>query len=158
MADFTTPQSVLEMGEVQAASRTLGIEVTPLPIHRAEDILPAFQQLKNDADALYVVNNALINTNRTQIITLARNARLPTIFNTRDHVQAGGFMSYGPNYTAQFRHSAEYVDKILRGTKPGDLPVEQPAKFDVVINLATAKAIGLEVPQAFLARADEVIE
>ena len=158
MVDFNTPQSVLEMGEVQAAARALGIEVMPLAIHRAEDIAPAFDALKAQADALYVVNNALINTNRTRIITLALNARLPTIFNTRDHVQAGGLMSYGPNYLAQFRHAAEYVDKILRGTKPGDLPIEQPTKFDLVINLTTAKALGLNVPRAFLASADEVIE
>ena len=158
MVDFNTPQSVLEMGEVQAAARALGIEVVPLAIHRAEDIAPAFDGLKARADALYVVNNALINTNRTRIITLALNARLPTIFNTRDHVQAGGLMSYGPNYLAQFRHTAEYVDKILRGTKPGDLPIEQPTKFDLVINLTTAKALGLKVPSAFLASVDEVIE
>jgi ABC-type uncharacterized transport system substrate-binding protein len=158
MVDFNTPQSVLEMGEVQAAARALGIEVTPLAIHRAEDIAPAFDALKAQADALYVVNNALVNSNRTRIITLALGARLPTIFNTRDHVQAGGFMSYGPNYLAQFRHTADYVDKILRGTKPGDLPVEQPTKFDLVINLTTAKALGLDVPSAFLASADEVIE
>jgi putative tryptophan/tyrosine transport system substrate-binding protein len=158
MVDFTNPQPVLEMGEVQAAARMLGIEVAPLAIHRAEDIAPAFDALKAQADALYVVNDALVNTNRTRIITLALSARLPTIFNTRDHVQAGGLMSYGPNYPAQFRHTAEYVDKILRGTKPGDLPVEQPTKFDLVINLTTAKALGLEVSPAFLASADEVIE
>ena len=146
------------MGEVQAAARALGIEVAPLAIHRAEDIAPAFDALKAKADALYVVNNALVNTNRTRIITLALSARLPTIFNTRDLVQAGGLMSYGPNYLAQFRRAADYVDKILRGTKPGDIPVEQPTKFDLVINLTTAKALGLEVPPAFLASADEVIE
>ena len=159
MVDFNTPQSVLEMGEVQAAARTLGVEVAPLAIHRAEDIAPAFEALKTQAaDALYVVNNALVNTNRTRIITLALSARLPTIFNTRDLVQAGGLMSYGPNYLAQFRHTADYVDKILRGTKPGDLPVEQPTKFDLVINLTTANALGLDVPPAFLASADELIE
>jgi putative tryptophan/tyrosine transport system substrate-binding protein len=158
MVDFNTPQSVLEMGEVQAAARALGIEVTPLAIHRAEDIAPAFEALKSQADGLYVVTTALVNANRTRIITLALSARLPTIFNTRDLVQAGGLMSYGPNYLAQFRHTAEYVDKILRGTKPGDLPVEQPTKFDLVINLTTAKALGLGVPPAFLASADEVIE
>ena len=158
MVDFNTPQSVLEMGEVQAAARALSIEVVPLAIQRAEDIGPAFDALKARADALYVVNNALINTNRTRIITLALNARLPTIFNTRDHVQAGGLMSYGPNYLAQFRHTAEYVDKILRGAKPGDLPIEQPTKFDLVINLTTAKALDLKVPPAFLASVNEVIE
>ena len=158
LVNFNSPQPVLEMGEVQAAARSLGIDVAPLAIQRAEDIAPASEALKAQVDALYVVNDALINANRTRIITLALGARLPTIFNTRDHVQAGGLMSYGPNYQAQFRHTAEYVDKILRGTKPGDLPVEQPTKFDLVINLTTAKALGLEVPRDFLVKADEVIE
>ena len=158
MVDFNAPQSVLEMGEVQAAARALGIEVAPLAIHRAEDIAPGFDALKAKADALYVVISALTNSNGTRIITLALNARLPTIFNTRNFVQAGGLMSYGPNYSAQFRHAAEYVDKILRGTKPGDLPVEQPTKFDLAINLTTAKALGLNILPAFLANADEVIE
>src|SRR5262249_25751589 len=98
------------------------------------------------------------NANRTRIIPLALGARLPTIFNTRDHAQAGGLMSYGPNYPALFRHTAELVDKILRGTKPGDIPVEQPTKFELVINLTTAKALGLSVPPALQARADEMVE
>ena len=150
------------MGEVQAAARTLGVEVAPLAIRKTEDIAPAFEALNAQgdahADALYVVNDALVNANRTRIITLALGARLPTIFNTRDHVQAGGLMSYGPNYPAQFRHTADLVDKILRGTKPGDIAVEQPTKFELVVNLTTAKAIGLKIPEAFLLRADEVIE
>jgi len=158
MVDFNAPQSVLEMGEVQAAARALGIEVAPLAIYRAEEIAPAFDALKAKADALYVVTNTLTNTNRIRIITLALNARLPTIFNVRDFVQAGGLISYGPNYADMFRHAANYVDKILRGTKPGDLPVEQPTKFDLVINLTTAKALGLNIPPAFLANADEVID
>ena len=158
MVDFTNPQPVLEMGEVQAAARTLGIEVAPLAIHRAEDIAPAFEALKAHADALYVVNDALVNTNRTRIITLALGARLPTIFNTRDYVQAGGLMSYGPNYSDQFRRTAELVDKILRGAKAGDIPIEQPTKFELVINLTTAKALGLTVPPTLLSTADEVIE
>jgi putative ABC transport system substrate-binding protein len=159
MVDFGNPQPVLEMGEVQAAARTLGVEVSPLAILRAEDIGPAFDALKvQTAEALYVVNDALINANRTRIITLALGARLPTIFNTRDHVQAGGFMSYGPNFPALFRRAADFVDKILRGTKPSDIAVEQPTKFDLTINLTTAKALGLTIPEVFLQRADEVIE
>jgi putative tryptophan/tyrosine transport system substrate-binding protein len=152
------PQSVLEMGEVQAVARGLGIEVAPLEIRRAEDIAPAFEALKAQADALYVVGDALINANRTRIMTLSLSARLPTIFNARVFVQAGGLMSYGPNFSNQFRRTAELVDKILRGTKPGDIPVEQPSRFELVINLTTAKALGLEVPPTLLARADEVIE
>jgi putative ABC transport system substrate-binding protein len=158
LVDFGNPQSVLEMGEVQAAARMLGIEVAPLAIRRAEDIAPAFEALKPQADALYVVTNALINANRTRIITLALGARLPTIFNTRDLVQAGGLMSYGPKNSDLFRHSADYVDKILRGMKPGDIPVEQPTKFEFVINLTTAKALGVTVPSSLLARAEEVIQ
>ena len=152
------PQAVLEMGEVQAAARTLGLEVAPLEIRRAEDIAPAFEVLKAQADALYVVGDALVAANRTRIITLALSARLPTIFSNRDFVQAGALMSYGPNFPDLFRRAAELVDKILRGTKPGDIPVEQPTKFELVINLMTAKALGLEVPPMLLARADEVIE
>jgi putative ABC transport system substrate-binding protein len=156
--DVGFPQAVLEVAEVQAAARTLGIEVAPLEIHRAEDITPAFEALKALADALYVVVNALVVANRTRIITLALGSRLPTIFNTREFVQAGGLMSYGPNYPDMFRRTADLVDKILRGTKPGDIPVEQPTKFEFVLNLTTAKALGLTVPEAFLLRADEVIE
>ena len=155
-ADY--PASVREMGEVQAAARTLGLEVAPHEIRRAEDIAPVFEALKSQADALYVVEDTLVFANRTPIITLALSARLPTIFPSRDNVKAGGLMSYGANYPALFRRAADIVDKILRGTKPGDIPVEQPTKFDLVVNLKTAKALGLTVPTALLATADEVIE
>jgi ABC-type uncharacterized transport system substrate-binding protein len=151
-------EAVLEMGQVEAASRPLGIEVTPLEIRRAADIIPAFESLKTQADALYAVVDSLVASNRTPIITLALGARLPTMFNHRDHVKAGGFMSYGPNYPALFHRAAELVDKILRGAKPSDIPVEQPTKFDLVINLTTAKALGITVPQALLVAADEVIQ
>jgi ABC-type uncharacterized transport system substrate-binding protein len=152
------PQAVLEMGEVQAAARPLGIEVAPLEIRRAEDIAPAFEALKAQADALYVTGDALVNANRTRIMTLSLTARLPTIFNARSFIEAGGLMSYGPNFSDQFRRTAELVDKILRGTKPGDIPVEQPSRFELVINLTTAKGLGLTIPESFLLRADEVIE
>jgi len=158
MADIANPHAALEMSEVQALARTLGIEVAPLEIRRAEDIAPAFEALKAQADALYIVINALVAVNRTRIITLALSARLPTIVSIREFVQAGALMSYGPNYPDQFRRAAELVDKILRGIKPGDIPVEQPTKFDFVVNLTTAKALGLDVPATLLARADEVIE
>ena len=156
------PQSVLEMSEVGATARTLGLEVLPLKIRRAEDIAPALEALKAQtdaqADALYVVGDALTAANRTRIITLALGARLPTIFNNRDHVQAGALMAYGPSYPALFRRAAELVDKILRGAKPADIPVEQPTKFELVINLTTAKTLGLTVPDKLLTLADEVIE
>ena len=158
MFNVGNAQPVLEMGETQAAARMLGLEVVPLVIQRAEDIAPAFQGLKTRADALYVAVDQLIVANRTSILTSALAARLPTIFSTRDFVKTGALMSYGPSYTERFRHSADYVDKILRGTKPGDLPVEQPTKFELVINLKTAKALGLTIPQALLLRADEVIQ
>jgi putative tryptophan/tyrosine transport system substrate-binding protein len=162
LVDVGYPAAVLERSEVQAAARTLRLETVPLEIRRAEDIAPAFEALKAQrnaqADALYVVGNALTVANRTRINTLALGARLPTIFTSRNQAQAGGLMSYGPNIPDLFRRAANYVDKILRGAKPTDIPVEQPTKFDLVINLITAKALGLEVPPTLLARADEVIE
>ena len=158
MANVGYPDAVLEMGEVQAAARTLGLEVVTLEIRRAEDIAPAFEALKGRADALYVCTDALVNTNRIRINTLALGARLPTMHGIREYVEAGGLMSYGANFPDLFRRAADYVDKILRGAKPADIPVEQPTKFDLVINLTTAKALGLDVPPTLLARADEVIE
>jgi putative tryptophan/tyrosine transport system substrate-binding protein len=158
MFNIGNAQPVLEMGETQAAARMLGIEVTPLVIQRAEDIAPAFEGLKNRADALYVAVDQLMVANRTSILMSALAARLPTIFSTRDFVKDGALMSYGPSYTERFRRAADYVDKILRGAKPGDLPVEQPTRFELVINLTTAKALGLDVPATLLATANEVIE
>ena len=152
------PDAVREMREAQAAARTLSLEVAPLEIRRAEEIATAFATLDAQADALYVVGDAVVNANRTRIITLALDARLATIYNSREYIKAGGLMSYGPNYPDLFRRAGDYVDKILRGAKPADLPVEQPTKFDLIINLTTAKALGLTVPPTLLARADEVIE
>jgi len=158
MANVGNPISLLELGEVQAAARALGLEVHTLEIRRAEDISPAFDALKGRADALYVCLDPLVNTHRIRINTLALGARLPTIHGLREYVEAGGLMSYGANAPDLFRRAAEYVDKILRGAKPADIPVEQPTKFDLVINLTTAKALGLTIPEPFLLRADEVIE
>jgi putative ABC transport system substrate-binding protein len=166
LVDAGFPHAVLEMREVQATARALGIEVVPLEIRRAEDIGPVFEGLKAQgnaqgnakADALYVVTTALVSANRTRIIELAVGARLPTIFITREYVQAGALMSYGPNYSDLFRRSADHVDKILRGAKPGDIPVEQPTKFDLAVNLKAAKALGLTIPSKLLFTADEVIE
>jgi len=158
MANVANPAAVLDMGEAQVTGRALGLEVTTSEIRRAEDISPAFDALKGRADALYLCPDPLMNTNRTQINIFAVRARLPTIYGVRDFVQAGGLMSYAPNLPNQFRRAADFVDKILRGAKPGDIPVEQPTKFELVINLTTAKALGLTVPPSLLARADEVIE
>ena len=158
MANVGNPAVVLEMGEVQAAAATLGLEVHTLEIRQAQDITPAFEALKGRADALYVCIDALVNANRIRINTSALGARLPTMHGSRDYVEARGLMSYGPNPPDQFRRAADYVDKILHGAKPGDIPVQQPTKFDLVLNLTTAKALGFEIPPTLLARADEVIE
>jgi putative ABC transport system substrate-binding protein len=147
-----------ELGELQAAVSRFGLEATILEIRRAEDIAPAFEAVKNRTDALYVFSEPLTNANRVKINTLALGARIPTIFGFREFVDAGGLMSYGPNFADLFRHAADFVDKILRGAKPADLPVQQPTKFDLIVNLTTAKALGLSIPESFLLRADEVIE
>jgi putative ABC transport system substrate-binding protein len=158
LGNVGNPGAVLEMGEVQAAARTLALEVVTLEIRRAEDIGPAFEGAKGRADALYVAADPLANSNRVRINTLALAARLPTMQGVREYVEAGGLMSYGPNIADGYRRAADYVDKILRGAKPGDIPVEQPTKFDLVINLTTAKALGLTIPPDVLSIADEVIE
>ena len=125
---------------------------------RTEDIITGFDTIKPVADALYVCVDAFIAANSTRIITLATGAHLPTIFNNRTYAQAGALMSYGPNFLLQFRRCAEIVDKILRGAKPSDIPVEQPTKVELVVNVTVAKALGIKVPESFLALADEVIE
>ena len=158
MLNVDAPASVLDMKEVYAKADTLGIEVVTSEIRRAEDIAPAFEALKGRVDALYICTDPLVFTNLVRINTLAVAARIPTMHGRREYVETGGLMSYGPNFPNQFRRTAEHVDKILRGTKPADIPVEQPTKFDLVINLVTAKALGLTVPRMLLGRADEVIE
>jgi putative tryptophan/tyrosine transport system substrate-binding protein len=153
-----SPYSVLDIGEVQRVARTLALEVATFEIRRIEDIAPAFETLKGGADALYVISDPVTVSNRGRINTLALGARLPTIHSVREPVEAGGLMSYGANWSDMFRRAADYVDKVLRGAKPADIPVEQPTKFDLIINLTTAKVLGLEIPPTLLARADEVIE
>jgi putative ABC transport system substrate-binding protein len=150
--------NLLEMGEVRTATGALGFETLVMDVRRAEDIAPAFETLKARPDGLYVCASPLVNTNRVRINTWALTARLPSVHGFREPVEAGALMSYGPNFSDLFRRAAEYVDKILRGAKPGDIPVEQPTKFDLAINLTTARALGLEVPATLLARVDEVIE
>jgi putative ABC transport system substrate-binding protein len=158
LANIGSPIGVLQMGEAQAAASTLGLAAATLEIRRAEDIAPAFEALRGQAEALYVVTEPLTTTNRVRIITLAQSVRLPTISDFREWVEAGALMSYGANFPDLFRRAAVFVDKILHGAKPADLPVEQPTKFDLVLNLTTAKVLGLKIPEAFLLRADEVIE
>jgi len=158
MANVGVANAIMEMGEVQAAARTIGLDVATFEIRQTRDIEPAIEAFKNRAEALYVQGDPLFTSNRLRINTLALGARLPTMHGTREQVDAGGLISYGTNLTDLFRRAGDYVDKILRGAKPAGLPVEQPTKFDLVINLITAKALGLEIPPTLLARADEVIE
>jgi putative ABC transport system substrate-binding protein len=158
MANIGYPAAVVELGEVQAAARKLALEADVLEIRRAEDIAPAFGTLKSGTQALYVCGDALTTANRARIGTLALGARLLTIYPDRAYVEVGGLMSYGANIADLFRRAADYVDKILRGAKPANLPVEQPTKFELVINLTTAKALGLTIPESFLLRADELID
>src|SRR5262249_17753645 len=141
MANVEYPAAVQEMGEIQTAAGTLGLDVVTFEIRRAEDIAPTFAALKGRAEALYVVGDALVITRRVRINALALAARMPTIFFLREYVEAGGLMSYGPSFPDLFRRAGDYVDKILRGAKPADIPVQQPTKFDLVVNLTTAKAL-----------------
>ena len=158
LAQPDNPYVVFDMRQAEAAARTLGLETASLEIRRAEDIAPAFEGLKGRAEALYILADPLLFAHRLRINTLALGARLPTMHRGREYVEASGLMSYGPNWSDQWRRAGDYVDKILRGAKPGEIPVEQPTKFDFIINLTTAKALGLDVPLTLLARADEVIE
>jgi putative tryptophan/tyrosine transport system substrate-binding protein len=158
IANVGYPVAVHEAAEVQAAAHKLGIEIEMLEIRRAEDIAPAFEKLKSGVQAIYVCPDALINTNIARINTLALGARLPTAHAFREFLGTGGFMSYGAKTTDLFRRAADLVDKILKGAKPADLPVEQPTTFELVVNLTAANALGITIPEAFLLRADEVIE
>ena len=158
MGNISYPASVVEMGEVQTMARTLGLEIATLEIKRAEEITPAVEVLRNQADALYVCADPLLLANALRINISALGERLPTIHALRDFVDAGGLISYGPNFPDLWRRCGDYIDKVLRGTKPGDMPVEQPVKFDLVINLIVARALHLEIPPTLLTRADTVIE
>jgi putative tryptophan/tyrosine transport system substrate-binding protein len=158
LANAGNPGVILELGQARAAAGKLGLELVTPEIRHAQDIVPAFEALRGHSEALYVCTDVLMNNNRIRINILAAGARLPTMHGTRDYVEAGGLMSYGASFPSMFRRAAEMVDKILHGTKPGNIPVEQPTKFDLVVNLTTANALGLTIPESFLTRADEVIE
>jgi putative ABC transport system substrate-binding protein len=158
LARLDNPSNVIEVGEIEGVAHTLGMEIMTANARRAPDIEPAIEALKGRADALHVVSDPLVAANLIRINTLALGARLPTMYGYRDGVDAGGLMSYGANYPDLWRRAAEFVDKILRGTKPADLPIEQPVRFDLIVNMITAKALGLTIPEVFLARATEVIE
>ena len=158
LGNFDSPLIALEMEGVKEDGARLGLETFKLHVTKAEEIVPAIQSLKGVADALYICSDPFLTTHRVRINTLAIAQKLPTINAFREYVVAGGLLSYGPNFPDLFRRSADYVDKILRGAKPADIPVEQPVKFDLVINNTTAIAIGLTIPEQFLMRANEVIE
>ena len=158
LVNVDNPASLRELDQVQAAARTLGLETVTLEIRQAEDIAPAFAEIKGRAEALYQCVDTVLLTQRTLVATLALAARLPTMHSNREYVVAGGLMYYGANFPNLWRRAADFVDKILRGANPSDIPVEQPTKFDLVFNLKTAKSIGLNIPQTLLATADEVIE
>jgi len=158
LGNFDNPLIALEMEGVKEDGARLGLETFKLHVTKAEEIVPAIQSLKGVADALYICSDPFLTTHRVRINTLAIAQKLPTVNAFREYVVAGGLLSYGPNFPDLFRRSADYVDKILRGAKPADIPVEQPVKFDLVINNTTAIAIGLTIPEQFLMRANEVIE
>jgi ABC-type uncharacterized transport system substrate-binding protein len=150
LANASNPGTLREMHEAQDAAQTLGLQVFTVQVRNREDLIPV--------RSAFVTSDAFLGDNRVLINTSAVDARLPTVYGFRGPVDSGGLVSYGPNYTDLFRRAADYVDKVLRGAKPADLPIEQPTKFELVINLKTAKALGLTVPQTLLATADEVIE
>jgi len=158
LANAGYPAAQREAGEVETIARATGIEIIRTEVRRAEEIAPAIEALRGRADALYVCTDSFANTNRALINSSALAARLPTMHGIRGMAEAGGLMSYGANFPALFRRAGDFADKILRGGKPADIPVEQPTKFDLIVNLKTAKAMGIAVPPAIQARADEVIE
>ena len=158
LANGHSPTAILNVSEVQAAAPKLGLEVNILDVKRADDIAPAIEQLKGRTQAIYVVGDPFVFDHQIQINTLALGARLPTMHNARGYVETGGLVSYGTSFSDLFRRAGDYVDKILKGARPADIPVEQPTRFELVINMKTARALGLDVPPMLLARADEVIE
>jgi putative ABC transport system substrate-binding protein len=158
LANASNPYVQIALSEAHDAIRNFGLESATFDIQRAEDIVSAFEGLQGRVDALYVAADPLVFSNRIHINNLALKMRLPTMHTVREYVEAGGLMSYGPSWEDMWRRAAHYVDKVLRGAKPADLPVEQPTKFELVINLKTAKALGLSVPPKLLFTADEVIE
>ena len=158
MANVGYPAASKELAECQSVSRSLGIDPIALEVTRPEDVTGTFDTLQGRADALYVVSDALTDRQYGVIATLALNARLPSIFGTAEAASSGALMAYGASLRAMFRRAADYVDKILHGAKPADIPVEQPTAFQLVLNLKTAKLLGLAIPDKLLALADEVIE
>ncbi|HSF05207.1 MAG TPA: ABC transporter substrate-binding protein [Methylomirabilota bacterium] len=149
--------NAIQLKEAEAAARTLGMQLEPIPVRNPNDFDAGFKAVRS-ANGLLQLDNPFFTTHRARITELTARSRLPAIYGYRQMVEAGGLMSYGPDVPDLHRRAATYVDKILKGAKPGDLPVEQPAKFELVINAKTAKHLGLTVPPSLLLRADRVIE
>jgi putative tryptophan/tyrosine transport system substrate-binding protein len=158
MGNVTAPNVVLEMNAVVAAASKLGLDVVPVALSKADDIVPGMESLNGKVDALYICTDPLLTLHRVRISTFAARQKLPTVYAFREYVEAGGLLSYGPNFPHLFRRAADFVDKILRGARPSDIPVEQPTRYDLILNLTTAKALGLAIPESFLLRADQVLE
>jgi putative ABC transport system substrate-binding protein len=158
MYNAANPSTVSEIDEVHAAARTLSLDIAAIEVRRAEDIAPGINSLRGRAEALYVLTDPLVAINQLQINALALEARLPIMHALREYAASGGLMSYGASFPDLFRRAGDYVDRILRGAKPAEMPVEQPTKFELVINLKTAKALGLNVPPILITSADELIE
>jgi putative ABC transport system substrate-binding protein len=158
LGNVNVPNVTLEMKELEAVATKIGVELVKVEIRKTDDIIPGIEGLKGRADGLYVCTDPMITTHSVRINTIAMSLKLPTVYAFREYVRNGGLLSYGPNFPDLFRRAGDFVDKILRGVKPADIPVEQPVKFDLIVNLTTAKALGLQIPESFLLRANEVIE
>lgn len=158
MGNVNVPNVTLEMAEVLSVAAKIGVETVKAEVRKTDDIVPALEGLKGRADGLYVCTDPLVTQYAVRINTIAISMKLPTVYAFREYVRSGGLISYGPNFPDLFRRAGDFVDKILKGAKPADIPVEQPTKFDMIFNLTTAKALGLNVPETFLLRANEVIE
>ena len=159
LSNMGTPNSPPQWKEIEMAAQALGVQSLLLDVRKREELAPAFESAtKARIDAIVVGQDALLQANRRLVAELAAVHHLPAIYRSREFTESGGLISYGPNYPEFYRHAAIYVDKILRGARPGDLSIEQPTKFELVINLKTAKALGITIPQPLLLRVDEVIQ
>jgi putative tryptophan/tyrosine transport system substrate-binding protein len=157
--NMSSPNNLPQWKAIETAARAVSIQPQLLDVRKPEDLAPAFDAASRQrADALVVGGEGLFQANRKLIAELAAKHRLPAIYRSMEYIEAGGLMAYGPSYPDLYRRAATYVDKIFRGAKPGDLPVEQPTKFELILNLKTAKALGLTIPPPLLLRADEVIQ
>jgi putative ABC transport system substrate-binding protein len=160
VAVIENPETSVAQGmvkELAGLAHTRRLKLRLIEVREPAGLERAFEQAGRNAQAVLVLPSPVISAHRGQVTALAAKHRLPTVYPLRDYVDAGGLMAYGPDLAVQYRRGAEYVDKILKGAKPGDLPIEQPTKFELVVNLKTAKALGITIPESILLRADEMI-